>query len=345
MKIHILYEMQDGAWGGGNQFQKALRGYLQERDAYAEEIEKTDAIFTNSHHWGKNLWEVFKLKRYNPKLVIIHRVDGPISVVRAQSQSMMVDMAIIRFNDFFADGTIFQSKWSKRQCFSIGMNHQKPNVVVLNAPDPEIFYTATRSQKQNYKIRLMASSWSGNWRKGFDIYQYLDENLDFSRYEVTFVGNSPVTFKNIVQKAPLPSQELADELRRHDFYITGSIDDPCSNSLIEAMHCGLIPIARNSGGHPEIIRKTGVLYEGVKDVISKIEHAVRRQDVMRSTLCPPTLNEVGAAYMEFAKRISEQQENTFTKPSWSDLASVWTGLHKIRLQSRWERLVNFARRV
>ena len=31
MKIHILHEFIGGAWGGGNQFLKALREYLKEK--------------------------------------------------------------------------------------------------------------------------------------------------------------------------------------------------------------------------------------------------------------------------------------------------------------------------
>jgi len=87
------------------------------------------------------------------------------------------------------------------------------------------------------KVKLIASSWSNNWRKGFDIYRFLDENLDFSKYEMTFVGNSPVKFKNIKQIPPVESRDLAELLRTHHIYITASQNDPCSNSLIEALSC------------------------------------------------------------------------------------------------------------
>ena len=192
------------------------------------------------------------------------------------------------------------------------------------------------------KIRLVAGSWSTNERKGFDVYRHLDEHLDFSRYSFTFVGNSPTKFRNIQHKLPMPSKSLADELRSHDLFIYASHMESCSNSLIEAMNCGLVPVVRNNTSHPEIVSYGGLLFEGVDDVLSKIEVAVLQQDDLRNRMFPPSLENVGAAYLQFARHVREQKENTFTKPSWSDLASVWTGLHKIRLHSRWERLVNIA---
>ena len=52
-----------------------------------------------------------------------------------------------------------------------------------------------------------------------------------------------------------------------------SQDDPCSNSLIEALHCGLPAIVLNSGGHPEIIGNAGVKFKNRKEIIEAIEAA------------------------------------------------------------------------
>ena len=72
------------------------------------------------------------------------------------------------------------------------------------------------------KINLIATSWSPNIRKGFNIYQYLDQHLNFSRYFMTFAGNSPLTFKNIEHVKPTSSTKLANLLRQHDIYLTAS---------------------------------------------------------------------------------------------------------------------------
>lgn len=157
------------------------------------------------------------------------------------------------------------------------MDEKKPQVVIHNAPDPNIFYPPQERNKAK-KVRLVATSWSTNERKGFDIYRYLDENLDFSSYTFTFIGNTPVAFRNIEQKLTMSSEELAEELREHNLFVHASLMESCSNSLIEAINCGLVPVVRKNTSHPEIVSCGGLLFEGVDDVLSKIELAVLQQD-------------------------------------------------------------------
>ena len=133
-----------------------------------------------------------------------------------------------------------------------------------------------KSSLSSQKTKIIATSWSNNWRKGFDVYQYLDQNLDFNRFEFTFVGNSPIGFKNIRHLPPLKSKDLEQELRKHHAFITASLDDPCSNSLIEAIHCGLVPLARDSGGHSQIVGKEGFLFQGNGDIIENLEKVAVR---------------------------------------------------------------------
>ena len=64
-----------------------------------------------------------------------------------------------------------------------------------------------------------------------------------------FVGNSPIEFKNIEIIPPVKSKKLSKLLSKNDYFFTASRDDPCSNSLLEALSCGLIPIYIDSGGH------------------------------------------------------------------------------------------------
>ncbi len=297
-RIHILYKFIEGPWGGGNQFLKALRDYFGKRRAYAENPEEAQVILFNSHHF---LDEVFMAKRRYPSKILIHRVDGPISGVRGSDRA--IDKTIYQFNKHIADGTVFQSNWSREKNYEIGAGKEPYEITIMNAPDPEIFNRKGRKQFNAKKVKLVATSWSGNIRRGFDIYQYLDKHLDFNRYEMTFVGNSPIEFRNIRWRKPVPSRELADILREHDIYITASRNDPCSNSLIEALHCGLPVVARNDGGHPEITGKAGVLFENEAGVIEAIEKVTRYYDYYQQEISLPTFDEVGQKYYEFAQNI------------------------------------------
>ena len=301
MKIHILYNFQKGPWGGGNQFLKALRKELENQSVYEENPEKAKVILFNSH---QNLDQVFKLKRKFPQKILIHRVDGPICLFRKDDK--ISDNIIFRFNELLADGLIFQSAWSKEQNKRLFGASAKYETVIHNAPDNNIF---NKVSKKNFnpkeKIKLIATSWSSNWQKGFQIYKYLDKNLDFSKYDMTFVGNSPIKFKNIKWIKPLPSKGLSVILKQHDIYITASQKEPCSNSLIEALSCGLPAVALNDGGHPELVGEGGELFNGKKNIIEKIEKVAQNYHFYQSHIPEFSIKKVAPKYYKFAQKIYE----------------------------------------
>ncbi len=321
VKIHIAFELRDEPTGGGNQFLKALRAYLHSVGAYAERIEEADVILANGHQWGPYLFRLFLAKRARPNLVIVHRVDGPMAVVRGDGVNRIVDKAIVNFNSRFADGTVFQSRWSRDLCITHGMDADKHHTIVLNAPDPSLFYPPAYQMVGDGKIRIVSTSWSGNWRKGFDVFEYLDKHLDFSRFTVTFIGNSPIKFENIRHIQPITSAALADELRNHDIFLQASHLEACSNSLIEAMNCGLVPVARNNSSHPEIVNEAGVLYEGIEDVTAAIDAAARgRAAYLAKTTQNITMERAGRAYLNFAKEVSQA---SLTRPSLYEFLVTW----------------------
>jgi len=333
-----LSNLRDGAWGGGNQFQSALRKFLCGKNIYTEKISQADVILVNSHHWGERLKELYTTKRNNPDVIILHRIDGPVSIVRNDSRQFVIDKCIMDFNTRIADGTVFQSEWSKTKCIEQGMDKEKISAVIYNAPDPSIFYP-TGYRVENKKFSLVAASWSTNERKGFDIYKYLDENLDFSRYEFTFVGNSPLAFRNIQHKPVMNSKELAAEYHRHDLFVHPSYMESCSNALIEAMHCGLVPVAMNNTSHPEIVKYDDLLFEGKKDILIVIENVCNDLDFYRKRLCPLGMDETGKKYIEFAENIRDQYKNS-KKISWIDFLFVLASWHFMLYTQRVNTLID-----
>ena len=135
------------------------------------------------------------------------------------------------------------------------------------------------------------------------VVKYLDENLDFSRHKMTFIGNSPIKFKNIKYIKPIPSEKLAKTLKQHDIFITASRNDPCSNSLVEALSCGLPTIALNDGGHPELVQRGGELFEDKKTVIKKIEKVAENYQNYQFKIPKFSIKKVVQDYYKFAERI------------------------------------------
>jgi glycosyltransferase involved in cell wall biosynthesis len=292
--ISIYYRFKPPPYGGGNQFLLALTGAFHRQNYRIEHrsvSSQTRACLFNSHHFDPQVLQRLK----HPACKMIHRIDGPIDLIRQNDQ--MLDHWIAQQNHSLADASIFQSTYSYEQHVAMGLAFKNPTVIT-NAPDPHIFHTAgKRPFDSNRKIRLISSSWSPNMRKGFKVYEWLDQHLDWSKFEYTFVGNSPISFKNIKMLAPTPSAELADILRQHDVYITASELDPCSNALIEALHCGLPALYRQSGGHPEIVGSGGLGFKTANEIPSLLSQLTGQYRQLQEQINVPTLDEVAQQYL------------------------------------------------
>jgi len=328
--VHICYDFVDGPFGGGNQFLKALRKYLRGEGVYAEDPESADVVLFNSFPFGNTeLFNQLRDLRADGTL-ILHRVDGPIYGLRQQDR--IIDRLIYTANRLLADGTVFQSNWSRKANLEAGMTLTPFHETVMNAPNPDMFNQAVKEPFDGEPIKIIATSWSANETKGFDIYQYLDRNLDFDRYSMTFVGNSPVEFSNINHVDPVPSDEIADFLKEHDVFITASRNDTCSNSLIEALHCGLPAAVRDSGGHPEIVGDGGTIFKGENDVVDAINRLVTNYEIYQNKIDVPSIDEVGSQYYGLARRVYEAAESRDYDPP--KITPQWRAAFNISLKGR-----------
>lgn len=301
MKINIFWDIKDGPWGGGNQFLKILKKYLVGKDLYCEDAIKSDVILVNSKD---KLKDAALLKDKHSK-VCIHRIDGIFSVYRGEHERHN-DLAVYDFAKRYADGVIFQSKWSMNASKKNGMSDNIFETVIHNCSDESIF---NRSEvNRGNKIRLITSSWSDNPKKGFGIYKYLDEHLDFNKYEYVFVGRSSVVFKNVKMVGLMSSSQIATELKKAHIFVTAVQDDACSNSLTEALSCGLPSVVLNSGGSPEILRCGGELFESEADVIDQIEKVSGNPSLYKDKICVDSIEVVGKKYYDFMKKAYDAKQ-------------------------------------
>ena len=298
MHIHTLYNFNKGIRGGGNQFLLALRHQFRQMGVYAEDAESADVILFNSHH---DLREVFKLKKQYPEKHFVHRIGSAFTLARGDA---MLDKLVYHANHNIADGTVFQSAWSKTTSHHQGLHVNSLETHILNAPDPTIFHPPN-TKEINEKIRIITTGWAVNRKKGDDIYKYLDEHLDFTKYHFIFLGRTKENFKNIHQFPPQESRVVGSMLRGSEIFITATEDDACSNSLIEALHCGLPAVARNSGGHPEIVKGAGEYFEGKDDVVDAIERVSANIAGYKGQINLPSIREVAQQYFEFCWEVCE----------------------------------------
>lgn len=319
MKIYLAYNIIDEPYGGANQFFSSLKKEFKARGVLAVTPAEADVVIFNSHTLGGKKGNgpatITKLKYRFPNTIFIHRVDGPVSVYRGDSKYRFVDEIIFKLNSDIADGTVYQSEWSRQANLDLGKYPTEFAKTILNAPDQAIFYPPQgKKDFTNRKIKLIASSFSNHPNKGFPVYEWLDQNLDFSRYAMTFVGNSPIQFQNIQQISAVAPAELATLLREHDIYLTASQKDPCSNALIEALHCGLPAVALRDGGHPEIVGRAGELFAAKEEIPTLLKVVAENYEQYRSSNTLPTISEVALRYQSLIQEIIEEIQNGNYKP-------------------------------
>ena len=289
-------------YGGGNQFMLALRTALQKSGVAVKQNRlsaRIDAYVLNSIHFDVQKFLDFSK---NHEVRALHRIDGPIHLIRGTDREK--DDLCFKLNRRFASATVVQSRWTLQHIVGMGYQPVKP-VIIHNSVDSGIFHRQGRiAFDPCRKIRLISSSWSDNVRKGGPIYKWIENNLDWDRFQYTFVGNSSETFTHIKQVAPVPSGELAELLRQHDIYITASSNDPCSNAVIEALACGLPVLYFDDGGHPELVGYGGLPFRTEDEILSQLDKLVDNYSMFQNLLVVPDMEEVAGKYLTLLKLIA-----------------------------------------
>ena len=293
--VALFHEFAPSPSGGGHQF---LRALVQEFEGRRLEVEVgtisegTPVCLFNSFNF-----DFRRLRRFARRGArMVHRVDGPVGAYRGFDDG--TDARIAEINAALASATIFQSEFSLARHRELGFELREP-VVIPNAVDPAIFHPpTTRDPPEGRRLRLVASGWSDNPRKGAETLAWLDRNLDRDRFELTFAGRPPAVLEHFRVVGPLESSALADLLRMQDAYIAPSRDDPCSNALLEALACGLPAAYRDSGGHPELVGEGGLPFRADEELGAVLDRLVAELDERRAAISIPSLASVADSYLE-----------------------------------------------
>jgi glycosyltransferase involved in cell wall biosynthesis len=293
--VAVFHDFRPPPYGGGNQFLLALVREFESR-VLAVEVNRlsggTPACLYNSFNF-----DFGRLRRFARDGVrMVHRVDGPIGVYRGFDDG--TDRRIIGVNHELADATIVQSRYSLERHRELGLELRDP-VVIPNAVDRAIFRPPpAREPVGGRRLRVITTSWSDNPRKGADLLVWLDRNLDFESFELTFAGHTQARFERIRVVGPLASAPLADLLRAQDVYLAASRDDPCSNALLEGLACGLPAAFLHSGGHPELVGEAGIGFEDPEELPDVLARLREQLEERRAAIRVPALADVADRYLE-----------------------------------------------
>ncbi len=318
--------LREGPWGGGNQFAAALRRFLQDRGVEVVHDLQTpdlDVILLTEprRSSASSAFNDVDIIRYltdvNPTALVVHRVNECDERKNTRLLNRRLELA-----NRCADRTVFISEWLRRLFVVRGADFA-PATVIRNGADRALFHPAGARWDGQGPLQVVTHHWSGNWMKGFDIYQRFDELLGEAtyrdRFSFTYVGSLPsgFRFKNTRVEPPQSGERLAELLQQHHVYLTASRHEPAGMHHIEGALCGLPLLYISSGALPEYCEGFGLSFD---------ETSFERR-----------LMAIRDEYPEFKRRMEAYpyDASLMCESYWSLLADLIENRDQVIAQRRW----------
>ena len=318
MKISFGTNIVKGPWGGGNLFLINLQNYLTEKGhevVFGLEDEDIDVILFTDPRKGIGSTSLISTKditRYkknsNKDVIVVQRINE----CDERKNTKKINKLYKKASEF-SNHVVFVSKWLQNIYLDLGMNEDKTSVI-MSGSDSKVFNSYGRTQKPaDRKFRVVTHHWSSNWMKGFELYLKLDKKLGEpnlkNKIEFTYIGNvdKNYQFENTKIIPPLSGLELASELKEHDIYITGSLNEPSGNHHIEGALCGLPILYINSGGIAEYCKDYGLeinLDNFEEKILYMVEYYEKYKNKMGSY--PYESNKMSEQYLKLFKKLLDQ---------------------------------------
>jgi hypothetical protein len=272
VKIAIGARLQQGPWGGGNQFATSLSAHLirqgHEVSAALDRADLDLILLTEPRRTSASsafndadIWSY--LARVNRRALVVHRINE----CDERKNTTWVNRRLAVANRC-ADRTVFISSWLRDLFYGHGYQLADASVI-LNGADRAIFHPGDGPAWDGKgRLKVVTHHWSNNWNKGFDIYTRFDELLGQpafgDRFEFTYIGRVPsgLTFRHMRIEPPLAGAALGRALGQHHVYLTASLNEPAGMHHIEGALCGLPLLYRESGALPEYCDGFGLPFDG-----------------------------------------------------------------------------------
>lgn len=277
-----------GAYGGGSFFVIDLSDYLI-KNGYKvvyELIPDIDLLFIVDPRKGSNkkydINDILKYKNENENVKILYAVNE--CDIKRQV-SINIEHLIVN-TIMKCDILVFISKWLNEYYFEKynGIKYKFFNNcnIINNACSSKIFYPFENKKKINKnKIKIVTHHWSDNYNKGFYIYNKLAKYLENNKnIEFTYIGRyNGIPPKTINYIKPMSGESLANELRKHDIYLSASLYEPGGIHQLEGMSCGLPVLYRkNGGGIKETVNDAGEEFDDLEDMLCKLTKIIDNYD-------------------------------------------------------------------
>lgn len=245
--------------GGPGTFMRNFKVFLDNKSfSYLDTPEKAKVIFFPVKY---DLAVLKSIKRNKGK--VIQRLDGIYYPAKHQEQYLDLNKAIKDIYLNYADFVIFQSHYSKKQCFTMfGKLKPEQYKVIVNGVDQRIFYPSAAKGNLMGPWRLITT---GNFRN-LDMLEPVVKALDQLRekmklkFILTVIGpvrnealNRLLLRPYIYHISTASLSQIAERLRESHLFLYSHLNPPCPNSVLEAIASGLPVVGFNSGAMKELL--------------------------------------------------------------------------------------------
>jgi len=203
-------------------------------------------------------------KAKNKGCFVIHRLDEYFEQVESEYRRRK-HQKIIELNRL-ADVTVYQSNF----VFNNVHSYLKTNryEIILNGADPELFYPAPESGEYIGHV-----SWGVDTKKRLGLlYKFIRKNPDQKFLLIGRHKESPYSFNlpNVILKGVVKRKKLPRYYRMMKMLYFPSENDPCPNTVIEAILSG-VPVCYNpAGGTIELVKNCGEPLEHISRLLENL---------------------------------------------------------------------------
>ncbi len=290
--IYIPFEENVKGVGGPVTFMKNLKEYLQKVEyPFIDDIKNykdADSIFFPIS-FNRKILDFFKKNG----LPIIQRLDGVYYPSKHGIKYLYFNREIkkdyLRYSDFI----IFQSKYSRMECFTmLGEKDKSKYKIIYNGADKNVFFPVNKNFDKS-KIIFAAT---GSFRNK-DMMEPVVLALDVlkERHDIEFRVIGPILNEEVrdFTKRPyikclgeLNKSEILRQLQKTDILIHCQLNPACPNSVIEAISCGIPVVGFDTGSMKEILYFCPELLANVsQDVFQKYKDFDYKKLLEKMVLC------------------------------------------------------------
>jgi len=273
-KVFIPFKEYDFI-GGPSTFMRNLSTYLDDVGYnYKSDISKSKHIFFPISY---DLATLKKIKK--DKGTIIQRLDGIYYPQKHGTSYLEKNKLIKDIYLNYATKVVFQSQYSKAQCFTLfGEKETGDYEIIINGVNEAIFYPSNAFKEAPKKFKLVTT---GNFRN-IDMLEPVINALDaISKFDFELHIIGPIVNDKlydlinrdyVTYHGTKTTHQIAGLLREQHVFIYSHLNPPCPNSVLEAIASGLPVVGFNSGSMSELLNfSPNLLAEVSKDVFQKYE--------------------------------------------------------------------------